>query len=154
MPNMATTQTFIYRHSDESVIDHLIPLPLTAESDIFEVADNCAALVSILIETDDSSTRTALCKRLLLALRQLRELCDADLPPHILAHLIQGETLTSCMPDCWQDTAPQVDYALALVQAILGETLPANIEKELAGLLHDLVWLLDEFVKEPYISVH
>lgn len=58
------------------------------------------------------------------------------------------------MPDCWRETAPQVDYALALVQAILGGTLPASVEKELAGLLHDLVWLLNEFVKEPYISLH
>ncbi len=68
--------------------------------------------------------------------------------------MIQGETLNSCMPDCWQETAPQVDYALALVQAILGGTLPISVEKELAGLLHDLVWLLNEFVKEPYIRVH
>ncbi|MFZ3617932.1 hypothetical protein ACOYA6_01640 [Leclercia barmai] len=151
---MTTILTLTYPQSNESVIDQLIPLPLTAESDIFEVADHCAALVSILIETDDSSSRTALCERLLHALRQLRELCDADLPPHILAHLIQGETFTSCMPDCWQDTAPQVDYALALVQAILGGTLPGSVEKELAGLLHDLVWLLDEYVKEPFISVH
>ncbi len=151
---MATIQILTYCHSDEIVTDHLTIMPLTDEADLFEVADNCAALVNVLIETDDSSSRTALCERLLHALRQLRELCDADLPPHLLAHLIQGETLTSCMPDCWQDTAPQVDYALALVQAILGGTLPASVEKELAGLLHDLVWLLDEFVKEPYISVH
>lgn len=47
-----------------------------------------------------------------------------------------------------------MDYALALVQAILGGMLPASVEKELAGLLHDLVWLLNEFVKEPYITVH
>ena len=47
-----------------------------------------------------------------------------------------------------------MDYALALTHAILGGTLPASVEKELAGLLHDMVWLLDEFVKEPYITVH
>ncbi|WP_313140148.1 hypothetical protein [Leclercia sp.] len=151
---MTTIPTLTYPQSDENVIDHLIPLPLTAKSDLFEVADNCTALVSILIETDDSSTRAALCERLLHALRQLRELCDVELLPHLFAQLIQGESLASCMPDCWRETAPQVDYALALVQAILGGTLPASVEKELAGLLHDLVWLLNEFVKEPYISVH
>ncbi|MEB6380391.1 hypothetical protein MXM41_15840 [Leclercia adecarboxylata] len=151
---MTTIPTLTYPQSDEQVIPPSLTTPLSAAADLFETADRCAALVSVLIETDDRSSRTALCERLLHALRQLRELCDADLPPHLLAHLIQGETLTSCMPDCWQDTAPQVDYALALVQAILGGTLPASVEKELAGLLHDLVWLLNEFVKEPYISVH
>jgi len=33
-------------------------------------------------------------------------------------------------------------------------TLPVSVVKELTGLLHDLVWLLAEFVKEPYITAH
>lgn len=151
---MATIQTLTYPQSDEQVIPLSLSTPLSAAADLFEVADHCAALVSVLIETDDSASRTALCEGLLHALHQLRERCDAALPPHLVAQLIQGETLTSCMPDCWQETAPQVDYALALVQAILGGTLPASVEKELAGLLHDLVWLVNEFVKEPYIRVN
>jgi len=151
---MTTIPTLTYPQSDEQVIPASLTTPLSAAADLFEVADRCAALVSVLIETDDRALRTALCEGLLHALHQLRERCDAELPPHLIAQLIQGETLTSCMPDCWQETAPQVDYALALVQAILGGTLPASVEKELAGLLHDLVWLLNEFVKEPYITVH
>lgn len=151
---MTTIPTLTYPQSDEQVIPASLTTPLPAAADLFEVADRCAALVSVLIETDDRASRTALCEGLLHALHQLRERCDAELPPHLIAQLIQGETLTSCMPDCWQETAPQVDYALALVQAILGGTLPASVEKELAGLLHDLVWLVNEFVKEPYISVH
>ncbi len=151
---MATIQTLTYPQSDEQVIPASLTTPLSAAADLFGVADRCAALVSVLIETDDRTSRTAICEGLLRALGQLRERCDAELPPHLMAQLIQGETLTSCMPDCWQETAPQVDYALALVQAILGGTLPASVEKELAGLLHDLVWLVNEFVKEPYITVH
>lgn len=151
---MITIQTLTCCHSEECVTDRHITLPLSAEADLFEVADRCAALVSVLIETDDSASRTALCERLLHALQKLRELCDAELPPHLVAQLIQGETLTSCMPDCWQETAPQVDYALALTRAIVAGTLPTRVEKELAGLLHDLIWLLNEFVKEPYITVH
>lgn len=151
---MTTILTLTYPQSDEQVIPASLTTPLSTAADLFEVADRCAALVSVLIETDDRASRTALCEGLLHALHQLRERCDAELPPHLIAQLIQGETLTSCMPDCWQETAPQVDYALALVQAILGGTLPASVEKELAGLLHDLVWLVNEFVKEPYISVH
>ncbi|MGL4429255.1 MAG: hypothetical protein ACRCT4_10085 [Silvania sp.] len=151
---MATTTTLTYPQSGETVIPPSLATPLSATADLFEVADRCAALVSVLIETDDSASRTALCEGLLQALRQLREFCDVELPPHLIEQLIQGESLTSCMPDCWQETAPQVDYALALTYAILGGTLPDSVEKELAGLLHDLVWLLNEFVKEPYITVH
>ncbi|WP_285128524.1 hypothetical protein [Leclercia adecarboxylata] len=151
---MTTIPTLTYPQSDEQVLPASLTTPLSADADLFEVADRCAALVSVLIETDDRASRTVLCEGLLYALRQLRERCDAELPPHLIAQLIQGETLTSCMPVCWQETAPQVDYALALVQAILGGTLPASVEKELAGLLHDLVWLVNEFVKEPYITVH
>ena len=48
----------------------------------------------------------------------------------------------------------QVDYAVALTLAVMGGTLPARVAKELTGLLHDMVWLLAEFVKEPYIAAH
>lgn len=42
----------------------------------------------------------------------------------------------------------QVDYAVALTLAVMGRTLPARVAKELTGLLHNMVWLLAEFVKE------
>ncbi|TLU69250.1 hypothetical protein FFB58_05590 [Enterobacter sp. MF024] len=151
---MANIPAFSYLQSDDSILHPLIALPLPADADLFETADHCAALVIVLIETDDPATCTTLCERLLHGLRQLRELCDADLPPHLIAQLIAGEKITSCVPECWQDTALQVDYALALTQALLAGTLPPGIAKELTGLLHDMVWLLDEFVKEPYITAH
>ncbi len=151
---MTTIPTLTYPQSDELVIPLSLTTPLSAAADLFVTADRCAALVSVLIETEDRASRTVLCEGLLHALRQLRKLCDAELPPHLFAQLIEGETLTSCMPDCWQETALQVDYAQALTQAIMGGTLPAKVEKELAGLLHDLVWLMNEFVREPYITVH
>lgn len=151
---MTTVPGLTYLQSDETIIQQLIAQPVQADTDLFEAADRCAALVSVLLETDDIATRAALCECLLHTLRQLRELCDTDLPPHLIAQLIVGEKLSSCVPECWQETAIQVDHALALTQAIMGGTLPANVEKELTGLLHDLVWLLAEFVKEPYISAH
>lgn len=151
---MATIPTLTYLPSDENVILQLISRPLPADADLFDVADNCAALVSVLVETDDLTSRTALCERLLQALHRLRKLCDVDLPPHLIEQLIMGEKINSCVPDCWQDTLTQVDYVLALTQAVMGGTLPAHVAKELTGLLHDIVWLLAEFVKEPRITAH
>ncbi|BFT81317.1 hypothetical protein GXP72_10305 [Enterobacter sp. SES19] len=151
---MATIPTLTYLPSDENVILQLISRPLPADADLFVVADNCAALVSVLVEIDDVASRTALCERLLQTLRKLRELCDADLPPYLIEQLIMGEKINSCVPDCWQDTLTQVDYVLALTQAVMGGMLHAHIAKELTGLLHDMVWLLAEFVKEPRITTH
>ena len=147
---MATIPTLTYLPSDENVILQLISRPLPADADLFDVADNCA----VLVETDDATSRMALCERLLQALRRLRKLCDVDLPPHLIEQLIMGEKLNSCVPDCWQDTLTQVDYVLALTQAVMGGTLLSHLAKELTGLLHDMVWLLAEFVEEPRITAH
>ncbi|MEG4685976.1 hypothetical protein UXP70_13700 [Enterobacter cloacae] len=151
---MATTPKFSYVLSEESAVHHLINTSISDSADLFELADACTAYVSVLVETDDAVTFTTLCERLLAALKRLRECCDDDLPPYLVEQLIAGEKVTSCVPDCWQETTLQVDYTVALTLAVMGGTLPASVAKELTGLLHDMVWLLAEFVKEPYITAH
>lgn len=151
---MATTPKFSYALSEESAVHHLINFQLCDSADLFDLADTCAAYVSVLVETDDAVTFTTLCKRLLAALKRLRECCDAELPSYLVEQLIAGEKITSCVPDCWQETTLQVDYAVALTLTVMGGTLPASVAKELTGLLHDMVWLMAEFVKEPYITAH
>ena len=150
---MATIPNFSYALSEESAVHHLINSSISDFADLFELADTCAAHVSVLVETDDAVTFATLCERLLAALKRLRECCDAELPSYLVEQLIAGEKITSCVPDCWQETTLQVDYAVALTLAVMGGTLPASLAKELTGLLHDMVWLLAEFVKEPYIMV-
>ncbi|ENA0609372.1 hypothetical protein ABFP30_001050 [Enterobacter bugandensis] len=149
---MATVPRFTYALAEESAVHHLINLPLSGSADLFELADACTAYVSVLVETDDAVTFTTLCERLLATLKRLRECCDAELPTYLVEQLIAGEKSASCVPDCWQETTLQVDYAVALTLAVMGGTLPASVAKELTGLLHDMVWLLAEFVKEPYIT--
>ncbi|KJW97144.1 hypothetical protein EKO03_13680 [Enterobacter quasiroggenkampii] len=151
---MATTPEFSYALSEESAVHQLITHPISDSADLFELADACAAYVSVLVETDDAVTFATLCKQLLAALKRLRECCDSELPPYLAEQLIAGEKIASCVPDCWQETTLQVDYAVALTLAVMGGTLPVNVAKELTGLLHDMVWLLAEFVKEPYIQAH
>ncbi|MBW4240622.1 hypothetical protein [Enterobacter quasiroggenkampii] len=151
---MATTPEFSYALYEESAVHQLITHPISDSADLFELADACAAYVSVLVETDDAVTFATLCKQLLAALKRLRECCDSELPPYLVEQLIAGEKIASCVPDCWQETTLQVDYAVALTLAVMGGTLPVNVAKELTGLLHDMVWLLAEFVKEPYIAAH
>ncbi|EML5379842.1 hypothetical protein RVW18_003021 [Enterobacter bugandensis] len=151
---MATTPGFSYALSEESAVHHLINASISDSADLFELVDACTAYVSVLVENDDAVTFATLCERLLTALKRLRECCDSELPPYLVERLIAGEKIASCVPECWQETALQVDYAVALTLAVMGGTLPASVAKELTGLLHDMVWLLAEFVKEPYITAH
>ena len=151
---MATTPEFSYALSEESAVHHLINHPNSDSADLFELSDACAAYVSVLVETDDAVTFAMHCTRLLAALKRLRECCDSELPPYLVEQLVAGEKITSCVPDCWQETTLQVDYAVALTLALMSGALPASVAKELVGLLHDMVWLLAEFVKEPYITAH
>ncbi|HGU9818519.1 hypothetical protein [Enterobacter chuandaensis] len=151
---MATTPGFSYALSEESAVHHLINTSVSDSADLFELADACTAYVSVLVETDDAVTFATLCKRLLETLKRLRECCDSELPPYLVEQLVAGEKITSCVPDCWQETTLQVDYVVALTLAVMGGALPVSVAKELTGLLHDMVWLLAEFVKEPYITAH
>lgn len=70
----------------------------------------------------------------------------------MIEQLIAGDAAPSCMPDSWQDTATPLSYAQALAQAIQGNTLPQGVNNALTGLLHDMVYLLADFVKEPYLT--
>lgn len=53
---MATIPAFSYPLSEESAVHHLINLHLPDSADLFELADTCAAYVSVLVETDDAVT--------------------------------------------------------------------------------------------------
>ena len=59
---MATIPTLSYLQSDENIIQQLITRPLPVDADLFDVADNCAALVTVLVESDDSVISSALCE--------------------------------------------------------------------------------------------
>ena len=116
---MATIPGFSYALTEESALHHLLHLQLPYSADLFELADTCAAYVSVLVETDDAVTFATLCERLLAALKRLRKSCDSELPPYLVERLIAGEKIASCVPECWQETALQVDYAVALTLAIM-----------------------------------
>lgn len=145
---MTTKSTYVYASSTNALVQQLIDTPLATTAELPELADISAALVSVLKETDAHDTRKALCEKLLQTLGQMREYDTSEPSPELIAQLIEGERFSTSVPACWQEITVQVDYALALTQAVLGGTLPASVESSLTGLLHDMVWMLAEFVKE------
>ena len=80
---MATTPEVSYAFCEESAVHHLINTTISDSADLFELVDTCTAYVSVLVDTDDAVTVKTLCKRLLAALKRLRECCDAELPSYL-----------------------------------------------------------------------
>ena len=142
--------TLSYSEFDENVIHHLFTAPIPATADLFEVTDLCTVYVNVLLETKEVTVRLALCGRLSHVLARLLHLCDEDLPPHLVAQLTVDEPPQSAMPDCWQDTYLMVEYLQSLNLVLLGNTLPGKVAEDLTGLLHDLVYILRDYVREPY----
>jgi|AGFS01.1.fsa_nt_gi hypothetical protein len=151
---MTTISSENYALSEETVISPLLTLPVLESADLFELANVCTACVSVLVESDSDDARAALYTRLFAALETLRERCKDDLSPYLVEQLIAGEKSGSCVPDCWLEAGLQVDYALALTKALMAGTLMPEVAKALTRLLHDMVWMLAEYIKEPYFTAH
>lgn len=146
---MATIPTAFGSESELAFTQHLLTTPLEDSADLFEVADLCCAFASVLIETEDRTERIALCGRLAHGLEQLSDRCDSDLPAHLVAALTVDVLPPPAVPDCWYDTASLTGYTKALTATLIANVLDAKTETELAGLLHDLVYLLSEQLKTP-----
>ncbi len=131
-------------------MNNLLNMPIPATADLFQVADLCSEFVIKLVESDDPAESLALCGRLSHALTALRQLCDEDLPPHLLESLTVDEPPAPCVPDCWVDSNVLVEYAQGLTQVLLSRTLSNPVMVPLTGLLHDLVILLTDYLKQPY----
>jgi hypothetical protein len=131
---------------------NLITTPIPTSADLFQVADLCTAFAAELVESKDVTQRLALSGRLSYALTALRLLCDADLPAHLKEQLTVDELPTPCVPDCWIDSWLLVEYAQSLTQALLSCALPYTVTVHLTGLLHDLIILMADYLKQPYLE--
>ncbi|EFC1954658.1 hypothetical protein G5I83_003145 [Escherichia coli] len=134
------------------IMDKLLTMPIPVSADLFQLADICAAFAVELMECADTAERLALRGRLSHALHALRLSCDKDLPQHLIERLTADDLPAPCVPDCWMDSYLLVDYAQSLTQALLTCTLPDTASVELTGLLHDLIVLMNDYVKQPYIE--
>ncbi|MBB1202962.1 hypothetical protein EGM70_22040 [Enterobacteriaceae bacterium 89] len=149
---MATIPTRTYPEEYQAQIEEVLAIPLSGKADLFTVADLCATFVSVMVECEEEFYRLALCGRLSHALTLLEKCCAEDLPDYLVQQLTVETLPVSAVPDCWHDTEMLVNYAKSLVQAVSGATLNEEVNRELTGLLHDLVYLLVEQVKTPFIE--
>ena len=148
---MKTIPNLLYTPVHDGFTAQLLSTPLPASANLFEVTDFCTGLANILLETDDPAERLAILGRLSQAFTRMAQLCNEDLPPELIAHLTTDELPHTRMPDLWHDTYLTVGYLQALAQALLGNTLAKPVADDLAGLLHDMVYIVRDYVREPYL---
>ncbi|WP_286790090.1 hypothetical protein [Leclercia sp. UBA1284] len=148
---MTTIPNLLYTPCRDSFTVQLLATPLPASANLFEVTDFCTGFVNVLLETNDPAERIAILGRLSQAFTRMAQLCDDDLPPELLIRLTTDELLPSSMPDLWHDTCLTVGYLQSLTQALLGNTLAKPVADDLAGLLHDMVYIVRDYVQEPYL---
>lgn len=144
---MATTPNL----SHSEFIQEIITTPLSPSSDLFVVVDTCTSFVCVLVENNNPVERLALCGRLTQALKQLENLCEEALPQHLIDALTADFLPASPVPDCWEDSSMLLGYTLALTSVLASAPGNKYVEKELTGLLHDLVFLLAEQLKTPFL---
>lgn len=141
-----------HSESFQQQIEDVLATPLSGSADLFTALDQCAAFVCVMVECHDECARLALCSRLAHALTVLRQRCEEDLPDDLVEQLT-AKVIPACdVPDCWQDTHMLLDYADALTLTLSGNTLTEGNTQDLVGLLHDMVFLLVEQLKTPFIE--
>jgi len=146
---MDTTPTLFGSDPEHLTTQQVLLAPFPDSLDLFDVADLCCAFASVLLETDDRIGKLALCGRLAHALEKLEERCDSDLPEHLVTALTAEVLTPPAVPDCWYESSCLMGYTRALTATLTVNVLDAKTEAELAGLLHDLVYLLAEQIKTP-----
>ena len=148
---MATIPTLTHSKNDSLQVEAVLTSPLPGSADIFTVVDHCAMFVCVLVECEEIYYRHALCGRLSHALTLLSQRCEEDLPDYLIGQLTAEAIPVSSVPDCWQDTCTLLAHAKALTLALSSNTLMEKNSKELAELLHDIVYLLVDQLKTPFI---
>jgi hypothetical protein len=149
---MTTVSSQTLAENERQQLQEILDIPLPGTADLFTAVDFCASLVSVMVECEEEHYRLALCGRLAHALTVLNQRCADDMPDWMVRQLTMGTVPVSSVLDCWEDTETLVEYAQALTLALSGNTLLAKNAQDLVGLLHDLVYLLVDQLKTPFMA--
>ncbi|HEY2451471.1 MAG TPA: hypothetical protein VGI71_02400 [Scandinavium sp.] len=136
---MATTPTPVHP---------LLAVPFSIDTDFTVLADHCENFAETLIECDDPTLKMALCGRLDAALALLQSTLNDPIPPH-LTDSFTVDTLPVRFPRFQPDSELLCDYCLTLTQVLINRALSPENEKNLSGLLFELVCYFAAEMKAP-----
>ncbi|MDW8845085.1 hypothetical protein SD961_04130 [Erwinia sp. MMLR14_017] len=130
--------------------DTLLKMPIGTTMDLFQILDCCQSLVDALIETDDNNNRMALCGRLYAALKVSEVVLKAPLPASLIERLTAdvAEAEDYCCP-LSADSETLREYCAALTLLLLQHQQPPEQEEQIAGVLYELIGVLNEDLKAP-----
>ncbi|NLS54455.1 hypothetical protein GJ675_12475 [Hafnia alvei] len=140
---MATTPT--QTHSSECS-----PLTLSFNSgtDFTVLADHCEQFADALIESHHSGERRALCYRLADCLNLLHPTLNDPIPPHLMERFTVDQLPTK-IPVFEPESELLCGYCLTLAQLLSKHTFTADEEKQLTGLLFELVCYFADELRAP-----
>lgn len=140
---MATilTQT----HSSEN---SSLTLSFNVDTDFTVLADYCERFADALIENHHSDERQALCYRLADCLNLLHPTLNDLIPPHLIERFTVDQ-LPNKSPVFEPESELLCGYCLTLAQLLSKHTFNADEEKQLTGLLFELVCYFADDLRAP-----
>ena len=126
----------------------LLAVSFNAATEFTALADHCEDFAETLIENDDPILKMALCGRLNACLTLLRPTLLEPIPPH-LAESLTVDALPANSPRFEPECTELCDYCLTLTQILAGQGFSPETEKQLSGLLYDLINYFAAEMKAP-----
>lgn len=126
----------------------LLSFPFDIHTDFTVLADYCENLAETLIENDAPLLEKALYGRLRSCLSLLEPTLLEPIPAHLIASLTV-DALPEHPPRFEPECTELCRYCLALTNVLEGKEISADVEKEIRGLLYDLVTFFTAGMKAP-----
>lgn len=126
----------------------LLTIPFGADTDFTVLADHCEHFADALIESHHSDERRALCYRLADCLNLLSPTLNNPIPPHLVERFTVDQ-LPSKSPIFEPESELLCGYCMTLAQLLSKHTFTADEEKQLTGLLFELVHYFTDDLRTP-----
>jgi hypothetical protein len=140
---MATIPT--QTHSPEN---SPLTLSFNADTDFTVLADHCERFADALMESHHSGERRALCYRLADCLNLLHPSLNDPIPRHLIERFTVDQ-LPNKSPVFEPESELLCSYCLTLAQLLSKYTFNADEEKQLTGLLFELVCYFADELRAP-----
>lgn len=122
-------------------------LSFNAQTDFTVLADHCECFADALIESHHSDERRALCYRLADCLNLLHPTLNDPIPPHLIERFTVDQLPNKLTLE--PESELLCGYCLTLAQLLSKYTFTADDEKQLTGLLFELVCYFADDLRAP-----